>query len=89
MAKLLREFYKIVEVLVGDSKLGAKAPRWVNINSRSIGLPAQEQMAWPQHIDMGDDEIHLIYHYLQDGQRVQTTLVVTDVITEELADGTS
>ena len=40
MAKLLREFYKIVEVLVGDSKLGAKAPRWVNINSRSIGLPA-------------------------------------------------
>ena len=76
MARSLREFYEIVEVLVGDSKLAA-------------GLPAQEQIGWPQHIDMGDDEIHLIYHYLQDGQRVQTTLVVTDVITEELANGTS
>ena len=33
-------------------------------------------------IDIGDDEIHLIYTTYDGGRKVRTTLVVTDVVEE-------
>jgi hypothetical protein len=39
----------------------------------------------PYEIEAGDDEMHIVYrHFGPEGQRMETTLIVTDIIEDEL-----
>ena len=39
----------------------------------------------PPDVDAGDDEMHISYHHWgPEGQRMETTLIVTDILEEEL-----
>lgn len=37
-------------------------------------------------IDPASDEIHLVYHYWDEGKKMETTLVITSIMSEEIND---